>query len=115
VTATVDGAPVALTAIPAGRAVVFASGWTAESVESFPVYDIAAQTLVTHREALRVSWFATAGSFEHEVTGHTEAESETTTENRWTAPATPGVVHLWTVLRDSRGGADFASYDVTIQ
>jgi hypothetical protein len=115
VTATVDGAAVELTAIPAGKDVVFATGWTPESVESFPVYDIASHVLVTHREALRVAWFATTGSFEHEVTGHTETEQETSTDNKWTAPKEAGVVHLWTVLRDNRGGVDWASYDVTVQ
>jgi hypothetical protein len=115
VTATVDGAAAELTAIPAGKKVALTAGWTPESVESFPVYDIASQKLVTHREALRVAWFATAGSFAHEVTGRTEEEAESTTDNSWTAPAEPGVVHLWTVVRDSRGGSDWASYDLTVQ
>jgi hypothetical protein len=110
-----DGSAVELTAIPAGKQLLLTSGWTPESVESFPVYDIASQKLVTHREALRVAWFATAGSFEHEVTGRTEEEQESTTDDTWTAPAAAGVVHLWTVLRDSRGGSDWASYDVTVQ
>ena len=32
----------------------------------------------------------------------------TFTQNVWTAPTTPGPVYLWTVLRDDRGGVDFA-------
>jgi hypothetical protein len=115
VTAAMDGSAVELTAIPAGKQLLLTSGWTPESVESFPVYDIASQRLVSHREALRVAWFASGGSFLHEVTGRGEDEQETTTDNTWTAPAEAGVVHLWTVLRDSRGGVDFASYDVTVQ
>ena len=58
----VDGAPVALDAIPAGRAVTLAAGWTAASVESFPVLDPAAQALVTHAESMTVSWLATDGT-----------------------------------------------------
>jgi hypothetical protein len=114
-TAAADGAALELAAIPAGKTVTFTSGWTADSVESFPVYDIASQKLVTHREALRVAWFATAGEFEHEVTGRSEEEPETTTDNTWTAPAQAGVVHLWTVVRDNRGGSDWASYELTIE
>ncbi len=112
--ATVDGAPVALSALPAGKAVDFTVGWPAEAAESFPVFELAQAALVTHRESLRVSWFATAGSFMHEVTGRDEGDLATTTDDVWTAPTTPGPVHLWLVLRDSRGGIDFAAYDLTV-
>ena len=112
--ATVDGAPVALDALPAGRDVQFEVGWPAESAESFPVFDVSSASLITHRESLRVSWFATGGSFAHEVTGRDENDMATTTDNVWTAPSTPGPVHLWVVLRDSRGGVDFAAYELTV-
>jgi hypothetical protein len=36
-----------------------------------------------------------------------------TTATSWRAPAA-GVVHLWVVLRDSRGGVDFAGYDLAV-
>jgi hypothetical protein len=112
--ATVDGAPVALDALPAGRDVQFEVGWPAESAESFPVFELSAAGLVTHRESLRVSWFATGGSFAHEVTGRDEDDTGTTTDDVWTAPTTAGPVHLWVVLRDSRGGIDFAAYDLRV-
>jgi len=70
--------------------------------------------LVPHRESMRVSWFASAGSFEHEVTGRDEGDLATTTDNSWSAPATAGPVHLWIVLRDSRGGVDFAAYELQV-
>jgi hypothetical protein len=113
-TATAGGAPVALTAIPAGSVIDFSVGWPADAVESFPVFDVNAAALITHRESMRVSWFATAGSFTHEVTGRDETDSATSTDNLWTAPSTPGPVHLWLVLRDSRGGVDFAAYELTV-
>ena len=103
-----------LGALPAGAAVDFVTGWPDDSVESFPVFDLPSASLITHRESMRVSWFATDGSFQHEVTGREEDDSATWTDDVWTAPATPGVVHLWIVLRDSRGGLDFAAYDVTV-
>jgi hypothetical protein len=112
--AALDGQPAALGAIPAGKKVTFTASWPADSVESYPVYDIVAQSLIDHREALRVSWFATDGTFLHEITGRGEDEMETSTDNDWTAPAAPGLVHLWIVLRDSRGGVSFAAQDVMV-
>ena len=41
--AFVDGTPIALDAIPAGRAITLAAGWTADSPETFPVLDPAAR------------------------------------------------------------------------
>jgi hypothetical protein len=113
-TTTLNGAPVALTAIPAGKTIGLSVGWPAEDVESFPVFDAVAGQLVKHRESMRVSWFATGGSFEHEVTGRNEDEMATTTDDNWTAPTQPGQVHVWIVLRDSRGGIDFASYELVV-
>ncbi len=112
--ATASGAPIALTALPAGAAIDFTVGWPTDSVESFPVFDVSSVALITHRESMRVSWFASGGSFAHEVTGRDENDPATTTDNVWTAPSTPGVVHLWVVLRDSRGGVDFAAYELAV-
>ena len=102
------------TMIPAGTLVTFTASWPAESAEGYPVYDITSQTLVDHRESLRVSWFATDGTFLHDRTGRGEDEMETTTDNDWTAPKDPGPVHLWVVLRDSRGGVDYQPYELEI-
>ncbi len=113
-TATVGGAAVTLDALPAGKSIDFTVGWPASSVESFPVFDETAGTLVTHRESMRVSWFVTDGAFVHDVTGRDETDPATSTDNSWTAPTTPGPVHLWLVLRDSRGGIDYAAYELTV-
>jgi hypothetical protein len=113
-TATANGAAVALTALPVGAAIDFNVGWPADAVESFPVFDVNAAALITHRESMRVSWFASAGSFVHDVTGRDESDDATATDNVWTAPSTPGAVHLWIVLRDSRGGVDFAAYELAV-
>jgi hypothetical protein len=100
-------------AAPSAKITLEAS-WTADSVETYPVFDLVTRTLVDHREAMRVSWYATAGQFVHDRTGRTETETDTTTDNDWTAPSTPGVVHFWVVLRDSRGGIDFQSFDIMV-
>jgi hypothetical protein len=103
-----------LDAIPAGATLTFTASWSADSAEPFVVYDLEQLALVDHREALRVSWFASDGDFEHDRTGRGEQELESSTDNRWTAPQQPGPVQLWVVLRDSRGGVDFATYTLTV-
>ena len=67
----------------------------------------------TMRESMRVSWFATAGAFATTSPAATRPTRHRT-DNVWTAPATPGPVHLWLVLRDSRGGIDYAAYELTV-
>jgi len=83
--------------------------------ESYAWWNPDAQRLETRRESLRVSWFATAGQFANPVTGRDEDESETTTENTWTAPTNAGDVRLWLVIRDARGGQSFRSFIVRVE
>ena len=105
--------PPAISVAP-GQRVVLEGAWTSESVETFPAYDLASVTLIPHREALRISWFATAGTFDHDVTGRGEDDAALSVSNGWLAPSAPGMVYLWLVLRDSRGGVDFASYALDV-
>lgn len=112
VTAQVDGSPVTLEALPTGATVTWSARWSGPedaepSAETYVVYDVASQSLVERRESLRVSWYATTGDFAADRTGRGEDEPESFTENTWTAPAEPGPVQLWVVLRDARGGVDF--------
>jgi hypothetical protein len=97
-----------------GAQATFRVRWSPGAAETYPVFDVASRTLVDHRETMRVSWFSNAGELEHERTGRLEDETETFTDDVWTAPETPGTYHMWVVLRDSRGGADFRSFDVTV-
>jgi hypothetical protein len=92
-----------------GEKVTLEAAWTDTTPETYPVFNLQTQVIDTHRESLSVSWFATDGSFEHDRTGRGENETELSTDNVWTAPLTPGViVHFWILLRDIRGGVDFA-------
>ncbi|MDI3281860.1 hypothetical protein QHF83_01015 [Polyangium sp. 15x6] len=113
--AFVNGASASLDALPAGADVRFEVGWRAEDAEVYPTFDPRKQVLVDQREALRVSWYATAGAFESDVNGRATNDMETTVSNGWRAPDEPTRVFLWLVLRDGRGGTDFAGYalDVT--
>jgi hypothetical protein len=110
--ATIAGAPVALDALPRGATVTFRASWPEPAAEQYVVYDRASGSLVDHRETMRVSWFATAGTFDSDRTGRSEAEPESFTDNAWTAPDDPRTTHLFVVLRDARGGTAFATYEL---
>ena len=111
----VDGQPApAATPVSPGQRVTLEASWAAEAAESFPVYDIRTATLTPQREALRVSWFATGGVFDHDVTGREAEDATLATANDWVAPEAGGPVHLWLVLRDSRGGVDFAEFALEV-
>ncbi len=112
--ASVAGAPVALDAIRAGSRVSFEASWDASDAEAYAYYDIASEELVTKREAMRVAWYATGGAFDSESTGRAENDTATSTANGWTAPDAVGPIHAWVVLRDSRGGIAFASYEIAV-
>jgi hypothetical protein len=114
--------PVALTSvsaggsavkIPAGQTVSLVASWTPESVESYPAWDLLKQALLDHKEGMRISWYATGGSLDHDVTGRDETEADTFTDNTWKV-GDPGPAHLWVVLHDSRGGTAFAGYDFLV-
>jgi hypothetical protein len=101
--AVVDGAPVALDALPAGRAIAVTARWQPEDAESFLAFDPASQTLRERREAMRITWFTSAGRIATPRAGRIETDRETTAVTSFQSD-TPGNVHLWAILQDSRGG-----------
>jgi len=111
---TGSAAPAAPAAVPAGQAVTLRVTWSDQTPEPFLVWNLATHTLEQHREALSVSWFTTGGLFAHDSTGRDEQDTTVSTDNVWTAPAAAATVHLWAVLRDSRGGLDFAEAAVDV-
>jgi hypothetical protein len=113
-TADVDGASVSLSQIHAGPGVALHASWPAGDAETYVDFDPDAQTLSTRRESMRVAWNVTAGDLAAQSTGRAETDFATSTDDTWIAPRRAGRVTLWVVLRDSRGGIDFASYDVTV-
>jgi hypothetical protein len=112
--ALVGETPTDLSQLPASQRIRLVAAWTDDSAETYPVFDSASQILVDHREALWLSWFATAGAFDESTTGRGEDDRAAWTENTWQSPAVAGDVLLWLVLFDSRGGVDFASYTLTV-
>jgi hypothetical protein len=89
--------------------------WRDEDAETYVYFDRTSQVLTTKREWMRVSWFASAGTFEVDHNGRDEGDAATTLANGWTAPAGAGVVHFWVVLRDARGGVAWTTRDVRVQ
>jgi hypothetical protein len=100
--------------VSAGQTVTLQADFSADAAETFLVWDVVQLKLQKQRESLRVSWYATAGGLLHDVTGRASDDPEAYTQNEWTAPTTPGPVHFWAVLRDNRGGIDFASAEIDV-
>jgi hypothetical protein len=82
--------------------------------ERYAGFDLAAQSIVDRREAIAVAWFATGGAFDEDRTGRVSSDVTTTSDNGWRAPAQPGTVHLWVILRDDRGGTGWAEYALAV-
>jgi hypothetical protein len=82
--------------------------------EPYVFYDFESLSVQPRRESIRVSWYASAGSFETEQTGRGEDETSTDTSNTWLAPREPGSATLWLVIRDSRGGASWETQQVEV-
>ncbi len=114
VTALVRGTPTPMDGIPTDEEVRFEIEWEPGDAEGYLAFDPAEGRIVSRREALRVAWLATGGELEVEQTALGEDDVSTTMDNAWRAPPAPGVVHLWAVLRDSRGGLDFTAWDAVV-
>ncbi|MEJ7602884.1 MAG: hypothetical protein WKG01_33660 [Kofleriaceae bacterium] len=106
--------PIVLTEVPADTDVTLVASWPEASVESYLYYDALTQTLVTRREAMRLSWFATGGSIAVDASAVAEAELATTVRATWHTPAA-GTAWLWFVLRDSRGGVATQTLQITVR
>jgi hypothetical protein len=108
------GAAIATDAIPAGTTVTLVASWPTDAVESYLYYDALSETLVTRREAMQVSWYATGGSIAVDASAVTEDDPSTSVSTTWQTPAA-GPAWLWLVLRDSRGGIATQTIAVTVQ
>lgn len=83
--------------------------------EAYLSFDAGQRALLDRRESIRVSWYATEGSFEHDRTGRTEEEASIpATSNNWTAPDSPSRVQFWLVIRDDRRGVSWATFELDV-
>jgi len=106
--------PLALGEVDAGQAVTLTASWPDTAVETYLYYDQQAQALVTRREAMRVSWFASGGTLAVDASAVGESDDSRSVSTTWHAPATPGPAWLWLVLRDSRGGIATQTVAITV-
>jgi hypothetical protein len=107
--------PLVLSDVMAGSDVELVASWPAAAAESYLYFDPQSQTLVTRREAMRLSWFATAGSLDVDASAVGEDGGATSVSTTWHVPATPGAVTIWLVLRDARGGIVTQTIPVTVR
>lgn len=106
-------APLALDHVAADADVTLTASW--DEPETYLYYDPSAQALITRRESMRVSWFATAGSLPVDATAIAEDDPATTASTTWHTPAAPGAAWVWLVLRDSRGGIAVQGAAITVE
>ncbi|MBC8070316.1 MAG: hypothetical protein IAG13_18430, partial [Deltaproteobacteria bacterium] len=82
--------------------------------EWYARFDPITQEIADTREAIAVAWYATGGSFDAARTGRAGDDPARTSDNVWTAPSEPGVVTLWIVLRDDRGGVSWRTLAIEV-
>lgn len=82
--------------------------------ETYVVYDALTQSIESRHEALVVSWYATDGTFAEPRTDAPASDDEAVGANVFTLPARSGVVTVWAVARDDRGGVGWLSGSFTI-
>jgi hypothetical protein len=68
----------------------------------------------TQREGMEVAWYTSGGTLTNGSTGRSGTDLTTRTSVGFTTPVSAGPLHLWVVLRDSRGGVDFTEVDATV-
>lgn len=83
--------------------------------ETHMYFDPVTLEVATRREAISVAWYTTAGRFDNARTGRGSDEVEATSDNSWTAPAEPGLVRFWAVVRDDRGGVGWAGFVLEVE
>ncbi|MBK8215414.1 MAG: hypothetical protein IPK71_16865 [Myxococcales bacterium] len=98
-----------------GARVPLRASWEPTSAEAYVAVPPSGDDLVTRREALRVTWYASAGTLSHERTGRASNDTASTSDNDLLAPEAPGVVHLVAVLRDDRGGVAVTTLSLGVE
>jgi len=83
--------------------------------ERYVFYDRDEARVVERRESLVVSWFSNGGELAEERSDRNPSESTPAATNGYVAPVTPGVVNLWAVVRDDRGGVSWRSGRLRIE
>lgn len=89
-------------------------GADCDGAETYVVHDPETDTLPERREAISATWFTTAGQLDTARNGRVGDDPERSLANAWTAPDEATEAWIGVVLRDERGGVDFASYRIEV-
>jgi hypothetical protein len=84
--------------------------------EPYVYLDLIQRSMVERRESMRVSWFASDGTFSHDRGGRSENEADLPfSDNDWTAPTAATPVRFWVVIRDDRGGVGYKTFYARVE
>lgn len=83
--------------------------------ETYLLIDASTGDLATSRESMVASWYSSGGSFVLDRIGRDGSDPTVNVVNTWRAPTMPGIVRLWVVLRDARGGVGWESYSLDVE
>lgn len=110
-----DGAPLDGAHVAVGAVRAITATWPAEAAEAYVSYDQASGTILDRREAMRATFHTTGGALASDTLGFAEDELGSAVTDAFTAPAAPGPITIWVVLRDSRGGAAVTRATITVE
>jgi hypothetical protein len=83
--------------------------------ERYLYFDAETRQLVARRESMRVSWFASAGTFDRDRTGRASDDAQPSSDDEWDAPEEAMTVRGWVVLRDDRGGIAWRGFVIDVR
>lgn len=107
------GLALGVASVQTGAVVRFVLEATANSTESFVVYDRENSRVVDKTETLYATWYVTAGTLG--LATSSGSHGGFSSEQTWQAPSEAMTVLGWVVLRDSRGGMDWHEFRVNVQ
>ncbi len=89
----------------------------AAAAEPYVVYSERESRIIDARESLTVRWYVTAGALDRgrQTVELFAGDDVAPFEVEWIAPDEPGVVHLWAVLADARGGVTWAALSIDVE
>ncbi len=89
----------------AGQPIRLSVAWPASARQDYVWLPPDGTSVEPRREALRVSWFTSSGTFASSATGGEPDTTATFSSNTFTPDASSDRVDVWAVLQDDRGGS----------
>ncbi len=101
--------------VASGGIVHLAASFEVGSDETYSTVegDPSSGTITTRRELLTLSWYASGGSLQRGSTGLDQPENDFTADKH--LPPGGGLIDLYVIARDERGGTDFAKRSIQVR